>query len=50
MQKIVTLPGALVLVPLSVLLSGLLTGYLPGTLGLVLNLLCLFVNELGVKF
>jgi MFS family permease len=44
------LPGALILVPLSVLLSGLLTEYVPGTLGLVLNLVCLFMNGLGVGF
>ena len=45
----VTLPGALTLVPLSVLISGLLTEYVPGTLGLVLNLICLFVSGFGVK-
>ncbi|KAF8803996.1 MFS general substrate transporter [Phlegmacium glaucopus] len=43
-----TLPGALILVPLSVLISGLLTEYVPGTLGLVLNLICLFINGVGV--
>jgi len=43
-----TLPGALILVPFSVLFSGLLTEYVPGTLGLVLNLVCLFVNGLGI--
>jgi len=31
-----------------VLISGLLTEYVPGTLGLVLNLVCLFANGLGV--
>ena len=45
-----TLPSALTLVPLSVLTFGLLTEYVPGTLGLVLNLICLFVNGLGVIF
>ena len=44
-----TLPGALFLVPLSVLFSGLLTQYVPGTLGLVLNLFCLFMNGIGVN-
>jgi len=43
------LPGALILVPLSVLFSGLLTEYVPGTLGLVLNLVCLFMNGLGIN-
>ena len=44
-----TLPGALLLVPLSVLMCGILTQYVPGTLGLVLNLFCLFLNGLGVN-
>lgn len=42
------LVGALILVPLSVFISGLLTEYVPGTLGLTLNLVCLFVNGFGV--
>ena len=46
----VTLPSALTLVPLSVLISALLTEYVPGTLGLMLNLICLFVSGLGVIF
>ena len=44
------LPAALILVPVSVLISGILTEYVPGTLGLVLNLVCLFVSGLGVIF
>lgn len=44
-----TLFGAAVLVPCSILLSGLLTEYVHGTLGLVLNCLCLFMNGLGVN-
>ena len=44
------LPGALFLVPLSILISGLLTEYVPGPLGLGLNLLCLFANGMGVNF
>ncbi|TFK64163.1 MFS general substrate transporter [Pluteus cervinus] len=40
--------GALVFVPLSTLFCGLLTEYVPGTLGLVLNLICFFFNGLGV--
>ncbi|KAK0463404.1 MFS general substrate transporter [Armillaria novae-zelandiae] len=40
--------GTLIPVPLSVLLSGLITQYVDGTLGLVLNLLCFFVNGVGV--
>jgi len=37
-------------VPLSVGLSGLITTYIAGPLGLVLNLLCLFMNGVGVDF
>ena len=44
------LPGALIFVPLSMLIYGLLTEYVPGPLGLVLNLVCLFANGLGVGF
>lgn len=44
-----TLIGTLVFVPLSVLGSGLLTAYVPGKLGLVLNLICLFFNGIGVS-
>lgn len=43
-----TLVGAL-LCPLSVLGSGLLTQYVPGKVGLTLNLICLFFNGLGVR-
>ena len=46
----VTLPSALILAPLSVLISALLTEYLPGTLGLMLNLICLFASGFGVIF
>ena len=44
------LPGALILVPLSILISAILTEYVPGTLGLMLNFVCLFANGLGVIF
>jgi hypothetical protein len=43
------LPGALVLLPLSVLLSGVFTRYVAGTTGLVLNMGCLFVSGVGVR-
>ena len=45
----VTLVGALFWVPLSVLFSGLITDNIRGTLGIVLNLICLFVNGVGVS-
>ena len=41
------IPGALVIAPLSVLLSGLFITYVPGRLGVILNLLCLFLNGIG---
>jgi len=46
----VTMIGAVFLVPVSVLCSGIFTRYVPGTVGIVLNLLCLFANGLGVDF
>ncbi|PSR79166.1 hypothetical protein PHLCEN_2v7137 [Hermanssonia centrifuga] len=42
--------GAAVFVPLSILLCGILTTYVDGTPGLILNCLCLFMNGLGVDF
>lgn len=38
------------MVPLSIGVSGLLTAYVGGSIGLLLNLLCLFVNGMGVVF
>ena len=43
-----TLWGAAVLVPMSILLSGLTTQFVPGTLGIGLNLVWLFMNGVGV--
>ncbi|EIW61021.1 MFS general substrate transporter [Trametes versicolor FP-101664 SS1] len=40
--------GAGLFVPMSVLLSGLTTQFVPGTLGIVLNLVWLFMNGIGV--
>ncbi|KAG1750072.1 major facilitator superfamily domain-containing protein [Suillus lakei] len=45
----VVLVGGL-FVPLSVFLSGLITTYIAGPSGLVLNLLCFFMNGIGVDF
>ncbi|KAF8877744.1 major facilitator superfamily domain-containing protein [Gymnopilus junonius] len=45
-----TILGGVFLIPLSVFGSGLLTGYVPGKVGLVLNLVCLFMNGVGVDF
>ena len=41
--------GAGCFVPLSVLLTGLTIKYVPGTPGIVLNLLWLFMNGIGVR-
>lgn len=40
--------GAATLVPLSIVLCGLITHFIPGPVGLSLNLLCFFLNGLGV--
>jgi len=42
------LPGALMLVPISVLCSGLVTQYVGDTIGLLLNFVCFFINGIGV--
>ena len=39
----------LVLVPLSIFFSGLVTEVVPGTVGVVLNVICLFANGIGVS-
>lgn len=44
-----TLFGALVLVPLSVLISGLATQFIPGALGVAINVACLFANGIAVR-
>ncbi|KAF8451905.1 hypothetical protein L210DRAFT_3626326 [Boletus edulis BED1] len=41
--------GQLVLVPISVTLVGLVTTYVDGTIGLVINFVCLFTNGVGVN-
>jgi len=43
-----TLPGALILVPMSILIIGLTTEFVPGKAGLIINLICLFANGVGV--
>jgi MFS family permease len=43
-----TLFGAVFLVPVSVLFAGIITHYVGGNVGLGLNLVCLFLNGLGV--
>ncbi|OAX31854.1 MFS general substrate transporter [Rhizopogon vinicolor AM-OR11-026] len=42
--------GGLLIVPISIAASGLLTTYVGGPIGLSLNLLCLFMNGMGVLF
>jgi len=46
--RAIFISGAMLLVPMSVFLSGLITQYIDGPLGLTLNLLCLFTNGMGV--
>ena len=41
--------GAAVLLPFSVLCSGLVTHFIGGKIGLGLNLICLFLNGAGVS-
>ncbi|KAF9481300.1 MFS general substrate transporter [Pholiota conissans] len=42
--------GSLFLVPMTTLCSGLLTHYVSGRIGLILNLVCIFFNGIGVDF
>jgi hypothetical protein len=49
-RLLATLPAALLLTPLSVLIYGVTVQLLPGkTIGMVINLLCLFANGFGVR-
>ncbi|KAF8519865.1 major facilitator superfamily domain-containing protein [Gautieria morchelliformis] len=43
-----TLSGALILLPLSVLIFGLTTQFVPGKFGLMINLVCVFINGVGI--
>lgn len=45
----VTLYGALILLPLDLLVFGLTVRFVPGKVGLVVCLVCLFVNGAGVR-
>ncbi|EPQ58664.1 MFS general substrate transporter [Gloeophyllum trabeum ATCC 11539] len=42
------IPGLLVLAPLSIIVSGLITENIPGLPGIILNLFCLFINGVGI--
>lgn len=44
------LSGALIFVPLSTLLYGIVTGYIGGPVGMVLDFICLFANGIGVCY
>ena len=41
--------GALVYAPLSILISGFPVTFVPGPIGLILNLICPFINGFGVE-
>jgi hypothetical protein len=43
-----TLFGALILLPLSVLIFGLTTQFVPGKFGLMIDIVCVFMNGVGV--
>lgn len=45
----VSLFGALILLPLSLSIFGLTTQFFPGKFGLIVNLVCLFMNGVGVR-
>ena len=45
-----TTPGLGYLLPLTLIASGLTTQYIPGPLGLTLNLICFFFNGIGVSW
>ena len=45
-----TTPGLGYLIPLTLIASGLTTQYIPGPLGLTLNLICFFFNGIGVSW
>ena len=42
--------GAMWFIPLSIALFGIANAYIDGTLGLVICLVCLFINGIGVGF
>lgn len=43
------LSGALIVIPLSMILSGIVMEYIDGPIGLTLNLFCFFLNGFGVR-
>ncbi|GJJ11728.1 hypothetical protein Clacol_005966 [Clathrus columnatus] len=43
-----TIPGGLILLPFSLIIFGLTTAYVPGKVGLVICLICLFLNGMGI--
>jgi len=44
-----SVPGVGLIVPVSLLVCGFCTQYVPGTLGIVLTLIFLFINGVGVR-
>lgn len=47
-RLIVTIPGGLVLFPAALICSGLTITYVPGRIGLIINLVCLFLAGFGL--
>lgn len=48
-RLLATIPGALVIAPLSVLIFGWTVRFIPGTTGLIICLFAIFFNGLGVR-
>lgn len=49
-RLLATIPGGLILLPFALLGSGLTISYVPGKVGLVLNLVFFFMAGFGVSF
>ncbi|KIJ26230.1 hypothetical protein M422DRAFT_272715 [Sphaerobolus stellatus SS14] len=47
-RLLATLPGAIFLVPLSVLMYGIAIQFIPGKIGLIICFMCLFANGVGL--
>ncbi|KIJ26240.1 hypothetical protein M422DRAFT_192491 [Sphaerobolus stellatus SS14] len=47
-RLLATLPGAMFLVPLSVLMYGIAIQFIPGKIGLIICFMCLFANGIGL--
>ncbi|KIJ29148.1 hypothetical protein M422DRAFT_784388 [Sphaerobolus stellatus SS14] len=46
-RLVATIPGALALIPIPLLIFGITTAFIPGKIGLIINLICLFFHGMG---